>query len=117
MNYFIIFVAVAAAFWLAGLVCSGAALIFSRPKAPRRFWAPVILAVVALAIGYLGLHTHITYSRTVNGHGWSLDSRWFFVAPLVLGAVALALTLWRRYKSDPRPVAGAPPRIQTASNA
>jgi hypothetical protein len=117
MNFLLILAAVAAVLWLASLVCAALAIGFSRGNPPRRLGAAIILAVVALVTGCLGMQMHITYSRSVNGHGWSLDSRWFFIAPLVLGAVALALALGRRCKSDPRPGDSAPPRIQTGSHS
>lgn len=116
MTHFLIFAGVAAAFLLASVVCAALAIRFGLRPAPNRFWASVVLALVALGIGSLGMRTHITYSRTVNGHGWTLDSKWFFLAPLILGAVALVLAIWRR--SQRQGIAGAdtPPRIETSSN-
>ncbi len=116
MTYFLIFAGVAAAFLVASVVCAALAIRFGLRPAPSRFWASVVLALVALGIGSMGMQTHITYSRTVNGHGWSLDSRWFFLAPLVLGAVALVLAIWRRRQLQRIAGGDVPPRIEMASN-
>ena len=117
MTYFYILAAVAAAVWLAGMMCGALALRWSCCEIPRRFTASVILAAVALGVGYLGLHSHITYSRTVNGRGWSIDAKWFYLAPLVLGAVALGLALWRRFRPQRAAAGSALPKIETRTDA
>jgi hypothetical protein len=111
MTYFFILAAVAAVVWLAAVICGSIALRFGWRGMPQRFLATVVLAAVALAVGLLGLKAHITYSQTVNGRGWRIDSSWFFWLPLALGAAALALALWRRFKTQPpRPTSPLEPR-------
>ena len=98
---YLLFVA-AAILWLFSLAaCAMAFVCCSLAPSRRRFWMAVVSSALALLIGYLGAtRFHVTYSRTVNNSHWSLDSRWFFIVPLVLGAVALLLTLWRNRRSS-----------------
>jgi glucan phosphoethanolaminetransferase (alkaline phosphatase superfamily) len=91
--------AVAAALWLFGLAACGIALLCCCFPERRRSWLAVVLSVMAILIGYLGTaHFHVNYSRTVNNSHWSIDSRWFFIVPLVLGPLSLGLAIWRRSK-------------------
>jgi hypothetical protein len=86
--------------WLFSLGICAIALYCACGPGQTRFWLAVGFAVLAMIIGCVGaLGFHVTYSRTVNNSGWSLDSRWFFIVPLVLGALALGLSLWRRTRS------------------
>ncbi len=105
MNGFYILVTIATGLWLVSLICAGLAIAFGWRAAAHRFWASIVLAIATLVMGCVGLRLHITYSRTVNGHGWSIDSKWFFVATLILGALALALALWNRRRRKSLPVA------------
>jgi hypothetical protein len=105
MNGFYILVTIAAGLWLVSLICTGLSIALGWHAAARRFWASIVLAIATLVIGCMGLRLHITYSQTVNGHGWSIDSKWFFVATLILGALALALALWNRMRRKPLPAA------------
>jgi len=67
----------------------------------RRYWLAIVLSGLAILISYLGAtRFHVAYSRTVNNSHWSIDSRWFFIVPLVLGASALALAIWRQSRSN-----------------
>ena len=93
-----------AALWLASLAACILAWRFSF--VPNRFAASIILSVAALAIGYLGLtRFHVSASRTVNGQTqWSFNSRWFFIATIVLGALTLAFTIWKHRRTTPPPV-------------
>ncbi|MGO8925543.1 MAG: hypothetical protein ACLQU3_01275 [Limisphaerales bacterium] len=96
--------AIAAILWLFSIAATAVALLCSclAPGRPR-FWIAVVSSGLAILIGFLGTtRFHVTYSRTVNNSHWSLDSRWFFIVPLVLGALALFLALWRRSRSAPR---------------
>jgi hypothetical protein len=96
-----ILIEIAAAQWLITIVACVFALYWSCIGNPRRFWLGVILTISAIVSSYLGLtRFHITGSQTVNGQlQWRLDSNWFFTASLVLGVLALALTLWKRWRS------------------
>ena len=97
--YFIM--AVAAALWILSLAACVLAMLWSFVGPPRRFWAAVALSVFALVVGFLGVTmVHITYSRTVNASHWSIDFKWLFLAPLLVGAVSLAIALWRRWRGS-----------------
>ncbi len=117
MTWFYIIAAVAAATWLAASVCGGLAVRRGLRQPPGRFAGSLVLSLVALGFGYLGVNSHIRYSQTVNGRGWSVDSRWLFWLPLALGTVGLSLAIWRRFKS-PRAAEGKlPPIITPAPHA
>lgn len=92
------FFGIAAAIWLAGIGACIFATRLSRSTGARRFGVALGLSLAALGLGYVGLtRFSIVASRTVNGETvWRFDSRWFFIALLVCGALALLLTLWRR---------------------
>jgi len=113
MNYFALIVVIAAAAWVAGIGCGTLAAWWGWRGTRRRFVASVILAGSALGLACLGLVSRIAYSQTVNGRGWSLDSRWFFLALLALGVAALAIVLWRRF--NPRSLTAPPTLAPTAS--
>lgn len=92
--------AVAAILWLFSLAACAVALLCCCFPGRRRSTIAIVLSGLAILIGYLGTaQFHVTYSRTVNNSHWSIDSRWFFIAPLVLGALALALAIWRRSRA------------------
>jgi hypothetical protein len=99
MAYFYLLAAVAVIVWLVAVGCGLVSLRFGWQRPPRRFVAALVLAAVALGVGFLGRTFHLTYSQTVNGHGWRIDSSWFFWLPLILGAAALTLALWRHFKT------------------
>jgi heme/copper-type cytochrome/quinol oxidase subunit 2 len=86
----------AALIWLASLA---ACLIAFFAK---RFLTSLILCLSALAIGYLGLtHCQVNASKTVNGQlVWSLNSRWFFVATILLALLTLAYTIWKHRRAN-----------------
>jgi len=86
----------AAIFWLASLSICVIALF------TKRFVIALILSLTALAIGYLGLtRFHASASQTVNGVvQWSINSRWFFIATLVLAALTLANTFWKNRRTQ-----------------
>jgi protein-S-isoprenylcysteine O-methyltransferase Ste14 len=96
---FYILIGMAAGLWL--LSC-GAAVLGLRWNfgEERRFKASLVASLVSLALGYVGMsRVHLSASRTVNGHvQWSLNSKWFFVAALILGGVSLVFTLWNQIK-------------------
>lgn len=117
MTWFYIVVAIAAATWLAASICGALSVRRGLRQQPSGFVGSLVLASVALVIGYFGVNSHIRYSQTVNGRGWSVDSSWFFWLPLALGALGLGLAIWRRFK-NPRAAEGKlPPTITPAPHA
>ena len=102
MSTVYVFLAIAALLWLLSLACCAVAFLYSCFPARLPFWLATALSGLAIVLGYLGtMHFHVSYSRTVNGSGWSLDTRWFFVVPLVLGVAAFAAVIWRYSRSSP----------------
>jgi NO-binding membrane sensor protein with MHYT domain len=87
--------------WLLSVIACIVSLRWALFAVPRRFWGGVILSCAALIGGYLGaVHFRVMASRTVNGQvTWKFDSRIFFIATLVLAALSLAFTIWRRKAS------------------
>lgn len=93
--------------WLLTIIACIVSLRWALFSEPRRFWPGVALCVLALLAGFFGMtHFRVMASRTVNGNAqWKFDSKWFFLATLVLAALVLAFTVWRHRKSRP-PAAG-----------
>ena len=93
--------AIAAVLWLFSLAVCAVAFLCCCLPGRRRFWLAIVLSGLAILMGYLGtMRFHVKYSQTVNDSHWSIDSRWFFIVPLVLGALSLALAMWRRSRSS-----------------
>jgi hypothetical protein len=92
---FQLFIAIAAIFWLVSLVVCVIAFF------TKRFIISVLLSIAALAIGYYGLtRFHFSASQTVNGKvQWSINSKYFFIATLILAALTIACTFWKHRKS------------------
>jgi hypothetical protein len=85
-------VAMMTALWAVSVAASLLAMGWSVTRSPRGGWQAVVAAGAGLAIGYLGwAHFFIRYSRTVNGSGWTLDSRWFFLAAMILACLSLGV--------------------------
>jgi hypothetical protein len=82
------------------LSCSASliAMYLSMRAAAKRWWAAIVSCGVGLTTAYWGLtRMQLHASKTVNDHVvWSFNSRWFFIAALVLAFASLALTLWTR---------------------
>jgi hypothetical protein len=99
-------IAVAAVFCLLSCSLSLLAIYWSIRAGSQRGRAALICSGVALLVGYWGLkRIHLSASKTVNGHlVWSLNSHWFFIAALVLGAVSLAFGVynWRQTRGSNR---------------
>ena len=87
--------------WLTGIAAAMLAIRWSLWSVRRRFWPAVILSFMSLAIAYVGItRVNFNSTRTVNGHvTWRFDSRWLFMASLVLGIFALGCTLWKKRKT------------------
>ena len=99
MTAFYTLCGVMALVWLFGLTAGFLALGWSV-AVRKRLGLALVMAILAIAAGWLGImFFHFRYSKTVNGSGWSIDSKWFFLAPLCLGVVSLALTMWKWRKS------------------
>jgi hypothetical protein len=94
-------VALACAVWLLSCGASVLALYWSIKAGSQRRRAAVIMSCLGLLSGYFGLSLiHVKAWRTVNGHlEWSINSRWFFLAAVVLGAASLALAVWNWRKA------------------
>ena len=96
-----------AALWLISIAACVMAWRWSFLGRANRFWASVVLSASALIVGYLGLtRFRVSGSKTVNGRViWSFNSRWFFIATLILAAATLAYTVWKHRKSAPPTIA------------
>jgi hypothetical protein len=99
MTAFYILCGVMVLLWLVGLA-SGLFALGWCVTIRERLRPALIMSILAIAVGWLGMvFFHVRYSKTVNGSGWAIDSKWFFLAPLLLGAVSLSLALWKWMKS------------------
>jgi hypothetical protein len=100
-----IFYGIAAAIWLFSCGASLLALRWSITAGRRKFAPALIASCLGLATGYIGMSkVRLSASQTTNGHvDWSFNSKWFFLAALILGAVSLAMTLWRSRKQSEQP--------------
>jgi hypothetical protein len=103
------FIAIATVLWLAGVTACFVTLRWSTSCPVTRFPATLILSAAALAIGYLGFTKfQVTFTRTVNGNGWSISSKWFFLALILLAAVSLSIACWKRFRQNRNPETGDP---------
>jgi hypothetical protein len=77
------------------------AIRWSFFSVPGRFWPGVILSLGTLVIAYYGItRFNFNSTTTVNGQvKWRFDSMWPFMGSSVLGAFALAGTIWKKTKS------------------
>jgi len=98
-------ITLAATVWLLSCGASLMALYWNVIAGMQRWRAAFGLSCIALLIGYLGWsRIQLHASKTVNGHlEWSFNSRWFFIVAMVLGAVALAWSIWNWRKARVRP--------------
>jgi predicted benzoate:H+ symporter BenE len=102
MKAFYILVVIVVVLWVLSMASSLLALVWSVRPDSRRLAAAIVAACFALLLGYAGVnHFHLSYSQKTNGSGWSIDSRWFFALPLILGFLSLGLALWRRRGGKP----------------
>jgi hypothetical protein len=96
------------ALWLVSLAACIVAFRWSRFSLRLHFIVPMALSFLALGCSYLGLRfLAFSASKSVNGQvQWSLNSKYFFLATLGLGALALLRTVWKNWRppSEPREV-------------
>jgi hypothetical protein len=93
---------ITAAVWFFSSVCSVSA-IFLALKRSRHFLASILTAIVAITVGTMGftawspfgLFPEIGYSWANGSFQISVRSGWFYIVPLVLGAMGLILALKR----------------------
>jgi hypothetical protein len=97
--------AVTATIWLLSCATALMAIRWSLVPQGRRSRAALISSCLTLVIGYLGMSKfHLTASHETNGHlDWSINSKWFFLASFLMGAVSLFLTLWNWRKASKPP--------------
>jgi len=90
-----------AAIWLLSFTAALLGLWWTFRPGQRWRWAALVSSCLALAVSYFGLsRLHLAVSRTTNGRlDWSINSKWFFLVSLMIGAVALILTLWHWRKA------------------
>jgi hypothetical protein len=86
--------------WLLSIIACVVSFRWAIFSLPRRFWPGVVLSALALLMGCFGMtHFRVMASRTVNGQvQWKFDSKYFFVATLILAVLTLAFTVWRQRK-------------------
>src|SRR5512142_2160223 len=91
-----------AGFWLASMAFAVLAIRWSLFAAHGRILTAGIMSLSALTIGCLGsTHFHLTWTAWANEQlQYHYDTRWFFIAPLVLGVFALACTVWEKVRSS-----------------
>src|SRR5512132_161070 len=83
--------------WLVASATSLVALWWSIRISPRRFTPAIIASAFALLLGYIGAtRIHVAYSVTSDNSHWGVDSRWFFIVPLVVGLLSVVLALVNR---------------------
>jgi hypothetical protein len=94
-----VFIGVVLTHWL--LTIAACVLVFFWSVSRRRFWPCIIFAFLAFLSSYYGVtRISIVSSQTVNGHlQYRIDSKWFFTASLMLSLLALAYTLWKRWRA------------------
>jgi hypothetical protein len=91
--------------WILACASSLAAIVFTFAARIRHLWWAIFLAVTATVISMMGLtgrtpfgfFPEIDYYYTwASGASHILvRSGWLFVVPLVLGAVALVMAIWK----------------------
>lgn len=85
--------------WLVSIVACVISLRWAFFWLPRRYWSAVALSGLALIGGFLGIYYRVIASTTANGTvQWKFDSRPFFIVTVILAALTLAFTIWRKKK-------------------
>ena len=83
------------------MMAGGTAFTLAWKSVDRFFWWSILIGGLAMVISVRAPH-HLQYSasKTVNGEViWSIDSKWFFLAALVLATFAVVFAVFRRVKS------------------
>jgi hypothetical protein len=95
--------------WL-GALLGGLLPILGTTRTPlRRFWFRSGSAIGAMGVGAVGLWMpfslwpDLAYTWTHGSFSIEISLSWFFVAPLLLGAIALVLVIRSRLKPRPKP--------------
>jgi hypothetical protein len=108
--------AIEAAVLLASLIGVVVAIALSRRASPKLVLS-FVLALVALAVGYVGLWTPFEFVPRI-GYSWAngdyrldIDVNRFFLVPLVLSLFALLLLAWRYWRSNRATKAVTPSQI------
>jgi hypothetical protein len=95
-----IFFGAIVAYWLFTTAASVWAFVWSFNA--RRFWPCIVLSAMAFIGSIYGMsHFRISSSKTVNGQvQYSFDSKWFFIASLVISVLVAAFVLWNKWKAS-----------------
>ena len=102
MMSFDLLVGIVLGLWLVGLAAGLLGIWFGCVSATRRFNLGFGFSVGSVVVACAGLKwVHFSFTRSVNGSTWSLDSRWFFLASLGLALLALGLTIWGQMRHQP----------------
>jgi hypothetical protein len=91
-----------AGFWLISMIFCALAIRWSLFAARARILPAAILSLSALTIACLGsTRFYFTWEAWANGQlKYHYDTRWFFIAPLVLGSFGLIGTVWKKVRSS-----------------
>jgi hypothetical protein len=99
---FDVLVGIVGAVWLLGLAAGLLGIWFGCVSSRRRFKLGLGFSLGSLAMAFAGLNwIHFSFTRSVNGSSWSLDSRWFYWGSLGLALLALGLTVWKQVSQQP----------------
>jgi hypothetical protein len=95
-----------ATLWLFGVACGVMAVVSSRQNGTRWQKMPLAMALAALTIGGVGFWPpspswpRLYYTYTSGEAQKTLDSTWFFIVPLLAGAVSLPWVMRCRRPSN-----------------
>jgi hypothetical protein len=95
-----------AAIWLAASVCSVVAIVFAVLGRIHRVRISGLLALASVVVGVIGFTAwtpfgflpQIGYTRSSDNFEFHLRSSWFFLGPLILGAIAALLVAWKQVR-------------------
>ena len=96
-------------FWITAMASSAMVIAGNFVSGARRFRLWLVVSLMAIAAAYVASIIHVTYTNTVNGQVTGrFDSHWFSNVSFPLAVLALALTLWKKWKA---PLTSVPPVI------